>query len=834
MSDPHAQSDEPIAPDSRGENAGRADGAGPLETMSADELRAALRRLQAKLEDDEQALRCARVELGEVRSREELMRGIFENMPDAYFRADRDGRFLLVNPCAARQWGYDSTSEMIGLPAEQLYADPSDRQAMLRQLRDERRVDDYVARARRKDGSTFWITLSVQLLRDEHGAVCGTEGFVRDISLRKRAEEALRESERRLRDITSSMADWVWEVDARGVYTYSSEKGLELFGPLRGDVTGKTPFDLMPPDEAARVASIFAGLVARKAPIKDLENWNIGRNGDRICLLTNGVPVLDETGELLGYRGVDKDITERKRAEEEIARSHDLLVNLARLVPGVIYQYLLRPDGRSAFPYSSPGMNDIYEVTPEEAREDATPVFGRLHPEDYPKVAGAIAESARTLETFRCEFRVVLPRQGLRWRWSQAHPERTADGGTLWHGIILDVTERKQAEAEKATLEEQLRQAQKMESVGRLAGGVAHDFNNMLGVILGHAELAIDQVDPSEPIRADLEQIHLAARRSADLTRQLLAFARRQTIAPQVLDLSQTVTGMISMLQRLIGEHIRLIWLPTPDLWKVKVDPSQIDQLLANLCVNARDAISGVGRVTIEMANATFDEEYCALHAGFVPGDYVRVTVGDDGCGMDKETLSHLFEPFFTTKAMGKGTGLGLATVYGITRQNHGFINVYSEPGHGTTMTVYIPRYAGDGERASEERRSPSALRGTETILLVEDEPAMLSMATIVLEGLGYKVVAAGSAYEAIRVAGDQASEIGLLVTDVIMPDMNGRDLAARLLARNPHMKHLFMSGYTADVIARQGVLDEGVPFIQKPFSREALATKVREALDRH
>jgi CheY-like chemotaxis protein len=290
---------------------------------------------------------------------------------------------------------------------------------------------------------------------------------------------------------------------------------------------------------------------------------------------------------------------------------------------------------------------------------------------------------------------------------------------------------------------------------------------------------------------------------------------------------------MVSMLQRLIGEDIRLSWSPRSALWPIKVDPSQIDQLLANLCVNARDAITGVGRVAIEAENATFDEDYCALHAGFVAGEYVRIAVSDDGCGMDQETMAHLFEPFFTTKALGKGTGLGLATVYGVVRQNGGFVNVYSEPGHGTTMTVYFPRYVGESARATATGGLRAAARGHETILLVEDEPAMLSMATIVLEGLGYTVVAARSPEEAMHAADARAADICLLITDVIMPDMNGRDLAQRLLSRHPHIKHLFMSGYTADVIARQGVLDDGVLFIQKPFSREDLAAKVREALDR-
>jgi PAS domain S-box-containing protein len=400
------------------------------------------------------------------------------------------------------------------------------------------------------------------------------------------------------------------------------------------------------------------------------------------------------------------------------------------------------------------------------------------------------------------------------------------------HSIIQDITDRRKAEEERIKLEGQLQQAQKMESVGRLAGGVAHDFNNMLGAILGHAELAIAQMDPSHKVFASLLQIQKAALRSADLTRQLLAFARKQTVAPKVLDLNETVGGMLDMLERLIGEDIDLNWLPKADLWPVKVDPSQIDQILANLCVNARDAIADVGRISIETGNCTFDADYCAIHAGFAPGEYVMLAVSDDGCGLDRDTLAHIFEPFFTTKEVGKGTGLGLATVYGIVKQNNGFINVYSEPKQGTRFTIYLPRHAGKAPRMQKEAPAEPAASCHETVLLVEDEPALLEMITIMLEMQGYAVLAANTPGEAIRLAGAHAGGVHLLMTDVVMPGMNGRDLAKNLLSLYPHIRCLFMSGYTADVIAHHGVLDEGMHFIQKPFSATELSARVREALD--
>ena len=398
--------------------------------------------------------------------------------------------------------------------------------------------------------------------------------------------------------------------------------------------------------------------------------------------------------------------------------------------------------------------------------------------------------------------------------------------------IATDMTERKRAEEEKERLQAQLLQAQKMESVGRLAGGVAHDFNNMLGIILGFTELSLEEVKEGHILYYSLKGIEKAAHRSADLTRQLLAFARKQTIAPKVLNLNYTVSSMLRMIRRLIGEDIELAWMPGANLWPVMVDPSQIDQILANLCVNARDAIKGVGRVTIETENVNVDSNYSASHRDFIPGEYVMISVSDNGSGMDKNTIEHIFEPFFTTKDIGKGTGLGLATVYGIVRQNHGFINVYSEPEIGSTFKIYIPRFFGKELESDDTGRKEIIEKGSETVLLVEDEKEMMDMIKIMLERLGYTVLAAETPGDAFMMAEDYSGEINLLITDVVMPEMNGRDLAEKLMSLYSNMKCLFMSGYTANVIAHHGVLEEGLMFIEKPFTRKELAGKVRKALE--
>ena len=393
----------------------------------------------------------------------------------------------------------------------------------------------------------------------------------------------------------------------------------------------------------------------------------------------------------------------------------------------------------------------------------------------------------------------------------------------------LDITDRSQAAADQDRLRAQLVQAQKMESIGRLAGGVAHDFNNMLQAILGNVALALDEGSGSPQLAEYLAEIQKAAARSGDLTRQLLAFARRQPVSPRILDLNDTVTGMLKMLQRLIGEDIQLVWQPGSSLWSVRIDPSQIDQVLANLAVNARDAIAGVGRITIETSNTVVDDSSPLVDR--VPGDYIRLAVRDTGCGMDADTMSHLFEPFFTTKAPGLGTGLGLATVYGIVRQNGGFIDVESAPDQGTIMTVCLPRCETAAATASADAPPPMSL-GSETVLLAEDEPQVLALVRSVLVRHGYTVLTASRPSEALTIAAAHPGPIHLLVTDVVMPGMNGRELRTRMEAIKPGVRCLYVSGYTADVIAHQGVLDEGVQFLQKPFSIAALTGRIRDVLD--
>jgi signal transduction histidine kinase/ActR/RegA family two-component response regulator len=394
-----------------------------------------------------------------------------------------------------------------------------------------------------------------------------------------------------------------------------------------------------------------------------------------------------------------------------------------------------------------------------------------------------------------------------------------------------DITDWKRSEKEKAELQEQLLQIQKMESIGRLAGGVAHDFNNMLMAILGHAEIAMLGCNPEARVYDALERIMKAACRSGDLVRQLLAFARKQTVIPRVLDLNKSLGEMLKMLERLIGEHITLTWLPAADLWPVKIDPSQLDQVLANLCINARDAIKTTGKITIETGNRTFDKQYCDTHKEVIPGDYIMLSVSDDGCGIDKAYFDYIFEPFFTTKEVGSGTGLGLSTVYGIVKQNKGFVYVYSEPGEGTTFRLYLPRTGAMVPEPEIEKAAVISSGNGETVLVVDDEPIALEASAAMLNQLGYRVLTAATPTEAICEAEAHADDLHLLVTDVVLPEMNGRELASKLSGMIPGLKCLYASGYSANIISHDGILPEQVNFIQKPYSIQNLADKVRQTL---
>ncbi|MFP4499656.1 MAG: PAS domain S-box protein [Candidatus Hydrogenedentota bacterium] len=682
----------------------------------------------------------------------------------------------------------------------------------------------------RTDGTVEWTRWECRPWHEKDGAIGGIIVYTEVITERVEAEEVLRERTELLQNITDNMFDMVAITDMAGVFTYVGPSHRVLgFEPE--ELLGTTVFEYVHPDDADHIAGEFAAFVAQPAPDKTrtVEYRQRCKDGSYLWLETVGKFLFRDDGTPYALFFSSRNVTERKQAEQALwaseMRFKEMLRNVASVaVQGYAMDGTVRYWNQASemfYGYTEAealGQNLLDLIIPPAMREDVIADMGRMAETGEANPASELElmrKDGSPIQIYSSHTLVHVPGQ---------EPELFC--------IDIDITERKQAEEERERLGAQLMQAQKMESVGRLAGGVAHDFNNMLNVILGHTELAIDALSAESPLRGDLEEIQKAAERSANLTRQLLAFARKQTIAPKVLDLNETIATMLTMLQRLIGEDIDLVWKPGGRLAPVLIDPGQVDQMLANLCVNARDAIGHKhGKITIETANVRFDEAYCAEHAGFVPGAHVMLAVSDDGCGMDEETCAKIFEPFFTTKGVGEGTGLGLATIYGIVKQNDGFINVYSEPDEGTTFRIYIPalEMAPPQEDGPVVRAEPAG--GTETILVVEDEPAILSMTRTVLERLGYTVLTASAPSEALRVAREQVGAVDLLITDVVMPEMHGRAMAEQLQALCPGLKSLFMSGYTANVIAHQGVLDEGVNFIEKPFSLQDLARKVREAL---
>jgi PAS domain S-box-containing protein len=640
------------------------------------------------------------------------------------------------------------------------------------------------------------------------------------------AEAALQQSEIKHGKMVANIGDVIVIIDQDGINRYKSPNSEKLFGWRPEELVGAGALDNVHPEDLDHARGFIGALLREPKAAATTQCRYRCKDGNYKWIEFTGINLLHDP-DIRGILGNYQDITERKQAEEELRKKDEQFRTLTTLAPAGIY--LSDADGNCL--YANPAWCKMAGLQSEEAL--GTGWARALHPDDRDRVLSDWNHLVESQGQWGQEYRFQTRDGKVTWVYGLAAPQYDASGKiTQYVGINIDITDHKLAEEEKAKLQDQLTQAQKMESVGRLAGGVAHDFNNLLMGILNYAQLCRDKVAQDHPIREWLNEITVDAERSAQLTHQLLAFARKQIIAPKVLDLSETVSGMLKLLRRLIGEDIIMNLTAHSDTWPVKMDPVQIDQILANLAVNARDAIGGVGSITIETSNATFDEAYCAAHLGAVPGDYALLTVTDTGCGMDPETLEHIFEPFFTTKGVGEGTGLGLATVYGIVKQNNGYINVYSEPGKGTTFKIYLPRHV-LAETAQAAVAAPAKPpRGTETILMVEDEKSVRLTTHMFLEDLGYTVLVAENPEKALALVAQHPAEIHLLITDVIMPGMSGRDLAQRLSELRPAIKRLFISGFTADVIAQRGILDDGVNFLSKPFGRDALARKVREVLE--
>jgi two-component system, cell cycle sensor histidine kinase and response regulator CckA len=654
----------------------------------------------------------------------------------------------------------------------------------------------------------------------------------RDMTERARVEEALRERTRMLRDILEHNPGGVAVLDRRMRYLFVSDRWKEEYG-VTEDVVGRCHYDVFP-DLPPALRAVDQRVLAGSYESADDERY-VREDGSIVHFRWSSRPWFDEAGAIGGIVFYSEFINDQRRIEDSLRRSEQELLDRNAFIERVIQNLpvgLVVHDSETGRIIS---MNREFERICGFPREE-------LHTADFllDAVIPDTAEGRRMAALIRAD---LLRRPAGRLAWFDVPIAARADGvrrvnvGSLhmpdqhlFISTVTDVTERIRDAEERARLEAQLAQAQKLESIGRLAGGIAHDFNNMLQAILGYVDVAVKCTAMGRQPDRPLSEIRAAAHRAAELTRQLLGFARRQPITPRVTDLNAAVGGMLHLLRRLIGEDIDLSWRPAEELPTVRIDPSQVDQVLTNLCVNGRDAIGGVGRLVIGTDVVTVAGPRAAEHPEAAPGRYVRLSVSDTGSGMEPEVLQHIFEPFFTTKGIGRGTGLGLATVYGIVRQNHGFIDVESAPGSGTTFAVCLPAW--EGEEPAPPPPVPRRMaRGTETILLVEDEEVLRTLTGELLTGLGYRVLVAGTPREAIQAADGFTEEIHLLLTDVVMPEMNGPALANELGARRPGMRLLFMSGYPEEVVAHQGVIGAGLHFIQKPFTENDLAAVVRAVL---
>jgi len=642
-----------------------------------------------------------------------------------------------------------------------------------------------------------------------------------DATERRQTEETLRRERFLMNTLLDTIPDAIYFKDAESRFIRVNRACAEHSGITDpASLVGKSDSDLFSPEHAEAALRTEREILRTGEPVLDQEELESWPGRPNAWVSSTKMPLRDASGVVIGTFGISRDITHRKLAEEALRRSEQEFRSLVEHAPVGIYRS--SPTGQlltvNPALIRMLGYGWAEELLRLNVRDDvyADPLerdrlVAQFHSSETASAEAQWKRRDGSLITVRLYVRTVRNERGA---------------VDCFEGMVEDVTQQR-------SLESQFRQAQRLEAVGRLAGGVAHDFNNILTAITGYTDLLIEDLGPEDPHRPDVEEIRAAALRAGALTRQLLAFSRKQVFQTRVLDLNDVVRTLDKMLRRLIGEDVKLELALGAELGAVRADPGQIEQVVLNLAVNSRDAMPSGGRLTLQTANVEFDEAYVGRHAGAAPGRYVMLAVSDTGIGMNAETQGHIFEPFFTTKEQGKGTGLGLATVYGIVKQSGGYVWVYSEPGRGATFKIYLPQVDEQPEETGASRHAEPVEGGAETILLAEDDPSVRAVVSDVLTQKGYRVLRAADGQAALEMARGQSREIHLLVTDLVMPGMTGRELAEALTAERPGVRVLYMSGYTDDAVVRHGVLSEGMPYLQKPFTPRALSAKVREVLDR-
>ena len=774
------------------------------------------------------AVRAALLERADRRLQEtqRLLQGVLDGLGEAVFVLDARTRHIVdCNRAAVELFGY-ARDELVGADTRKLHVD-DESYARFRAV-SEADLDagsgfhaEY--RLRRRDGTIMATENTVTPIDESLGWKHGVVSIVRDVTRRKRAEAALRASESRLQTLIDTIPDLVWLKDVEGVYLTCNPVFERFFGASRDEIVGHTDYDFVARGLADAFRENDRLALAADGPRLNEESLVFAADGYRGTFETIKTPMRDGAGAVIGVLGIARDVTARQRTEEDLRRSRELLAITGRLAGVGGWSYDVTADTV----FWTENLKDILGVGAGYAprRED---VFGFPYfaAEDRPGLQEGFRRALEECVPFETErpFRTADGRERI--GQLVCRPESRDGGCTRLFGILRDVTDQR-------ALEARFLQAQKMEAVGRLAGGLAHDYNNMLGVILGNAELLLDELPPDAQVREHVAEIRRAGQRSAGLTRQLLAFSRQPADKPVVLDLNEAVGSILRMLGRLLGEDVGLVWEPAPEPVRVTLDPGQLDQVLVNLVVNARDAIgAGGGTITLRARPVAVVPGRPAPLPDLEPGRWVRLDVADDGSGLDAATRERIFEPFFTTKGEGKGTGLGLPTVYGIVTGNGGLVDVESEPGAGSTFRIYLPAAAEAEGGAEAEDAAVLPTTGSETILLVEDEPVLLEVARRLLERLGYTVNAALGPEAALEVARDPERPFDLLMTDVVMPGMNGRELWDEVARLRPEARCLFVSGHTADVFPARLEQDAGTAFLPKPFSIQSLAAALRRVLD--
>ncbi len=785
-------------------------------------LQAEAKRLRRRLEQAETLVEQERTRLTQY----------FEQIPLPAYNVSLNATILDANRAALEFLEYDNKQDLIGKPLlTTVYAPDSRSKAkdLLNRWRREGSLRNEELQVLTREGEIRDVLLNAEMILDREGKPQHSISVHLDITERKRTEQALRSEEERSRMYLDMAGVILLALDKEGKVVLANPKACSALGREEGEIIDKNWFDsFIPEHERREVRRVFQQLMSGTVEsVEYVENQVLALGGNVRWVAWHNTLVKSRDGEILGTFSSGEDISERRQTEQALRDSEERFRELTETLPQVVFEVDIRGTityaNRRAFELFGyveedfqRGLNTL-EMIAAQDHDRAKANIGRVMREDKPDSTEYMARRKDG-----STFPVMIHSAGI-----------VRDGEVAGlRGIIVDLSEHKAAEKALKESEERLRQSQKMEAIGRLAGGIAHDFNNLLTTILGYSEMLLSEGTTTKEALESVREISKSAQRAASLTQQLLAYSRKQVLRPEELDINELVKNITKMLRRLIHENVRLNTVLDPKIGCVKADPAQLEQVIINLAINARDSMPGGGNLTIETQNLVLDESFCKLRPEVVPGEYVMLAVTDTGCGIDKKIQKQIFEPFFTTKEPGKGTGLGLATVFGTVKQSNGYVYVYSEPGLGSTFKIYLPVIQTMKPKGRDHPKEWAGYATDRTILLVEDDEPLRKLVSQILERTGYTVVSASNGEEALRLFDSpEHTEIDLLVSDVVMPGIGGKVLAEKLQARLPGLKVLFISGYPDEAVVHHGVLDEGVAYLQKPFSPKAFIQKVQEIL---